>query len=93
MKRSRFSRGARLTGLALAAALCCAAGVCHALSCIGPFEVATLELVEISEDGAAGLYPPLGTQATLTGYANQPDLTLSVSGVVPARDEVYLAAP
>ena len=93
MKRARLSRGARLAGLAMAVALCCGAGVCHALSCLAPFEVAALELIDVTEDGAPALYPPAGTQASLTGYAYQPDLMLAVSGVTPAREEVYLAAP
>ena len=46
MKRVRLVRGARVSGLVLGAALCCAAGVCHALDCVANVAVAALELID-----------------------------------------------
>lgn len=93
MKSARFSRSARRSGLVLGAALCCAAGVCHALDCVANVAVAALELVDVTEDGAAALDPPSGAQATLTAYGASPDLYLKVNDPQSAREEVYHAAP
>ena len=93
MKRGRLFRRARVSGLVLGAALCCAAGVCHALDCVANVAVAALELIEVTEDGAAALDPPACAQATLTAYGAATDLYLKVSDAQPAREEVYHAAP